>query len=91
MLSGALAAETSGSMGIIISAIAGVIIGLILALVFVSRRCQRRKDLTLLAPKGSQAQPDKKGAPTWTVTPMTSASKTGTAEWGVELATPKNV
>jgi hypothetical protein len=94
MLSGALAAETSGSMGIIISAIAGVIIGLILVilvLVFVRRRCQRRKDVALLAPKGSQAQPDKKGAPTWTVTPMTSASKTGTAEWGVELATPKNV
>jgi heme/copper-type cytochrome/quinol oxidase subunit 2 len=86
MLSGALAAETSGSMGIIISAIAGVIIGLILVilvLVFVRRRCQRRK--------GSKAQPDKKGAPTWTVTPMTSASKSGTAEWGVELATPKNV
>jgi hypothetical protein len=87
MLSGALAAETSGSMGIIISAIAGVIIGLILVilvLVFVRRRCQRRKDVTLLAPKGSKAQPDKKGAPTWTVTQKTSASKTGTAESGVE-------
>ena len=40
-------------MGIIISAIAGVIIGLILVilvLVFVRRRCQRRKDVALLAP-----------------------------------------
>jgi hypothetical protein len=42
--SGALTAETSGSMGIIIiGAIAGVVIGLVLALVFVRRRCHLNK------------------------------------------------
>ena len=42
--SGALTAETSGSMGIIIiGAIAGLVIGLVLALVFVRRRCHLNK------------------------------------------------
>ena len=67
-LTGALTAETSGSMGIIIiCAIAGVVIGLVLAVIFVRRRCH-----TLV-------QPDEKGA----------AASTVTAEWAVEMATPK--
>jgi hypothetical protein len=84
MPTGALTAETSGSMGIIIGAIAGVIIGLALALVFVRRRChpndKRHKNVTPQAPKGSQAQfePDEKGA----------AASTVTAEWD-EMATPE--
>ena len=82
MLTGASAAETSGSIGIIISAIAGVIIGLILALVFVRRRCYSNDErlLTPKAPKGPAAS---------TVKPL--ASKTGTAEWGVELVGPEHV
>ena len=62
-------------MGIIIGAIAGVGISLVLALIFV-----RRKNVTLQAPKGSQAQfePDEKGA----------AASTVTAEWD-EMATPQ--
>ena len=72
-LTGALTAETSGSVGIIIVAIAGVGISLVLALIFV-----RRKNVTLQAPKGSQAaEPDEKGA----------AASTVTAEWAVEMAT----
>ena len=56
-LTGALTAETSGSMGIIIiCAIAGVVIGLVLAVIFVRRRCH-----TLV-------QPDEKGAAASTVT-----------------------
>ena len=54
--SGALTAETSGSMGIIIiGAIAGVVIGLVLALVFVRRRChlnEKRPKNGLQVPNG---------------------------------------
>ena len=77
-LTGALTAETSGSMGIIIiCAIAGVVIGLVLAVIFVRRRCH-----TLV-------QPDEKGAAASTVTAewaVEMASSTVTAEWAVELA-----
>ena len=94
-LTGALTAETSGSMGIIIiCAIAGVVIGLVLAVIFVRRRChpndKRRKNVTLQAPKGSQAQPDEEGAAASTVTAewaVEMASSTVTAEWAVEMAT----
>ena len=78
-LTGALTAETSGSMGIIIiCAIAGVVIGLVLAVIFVRRRCH-----TLV-------QPDEKGAAASTVTAewaVEMASSTVTAEWAVEMAT----
>ena len=82
-LTSAMTAETSGSVGIIIGAIAGVVICLVLALIFVRRRCRPndkcRKNVTLQAPKGSQAQPDEKGA----------AASTVTAEWAVEMTTPE--
>ena len=84
-LTGALTAETSGSVGIIIGAIAGVGISLVLALIFV-----RRKNVTLQAPKGSQAaEPDEKGADVTAEWAVEMASSTVTAEWAVEMATPE--
>ena len=69
-------------MGIIIGAIAGVGIGLVLALIFV-----RRKNVTLQAPKGSQAaEPDEKGADVTAEWAVEMASSTVTAEWASELA-----
>ena len=72
-------------MGIIIGAIAGVGIGLVLALIFV-----RRKNVTLQAPKGSQAaEPDEKGADVTAEWAVEMASSTVTAEWAVEMVTPE--
>ena len=62
----AVAAETNGSIGIIIGVIVSVIIALVLALVFTRRRRhlneKRRKNVGLQVPNGWEAQSDEKGA-----------------------------
>jgi LPXTG-motif cell wall-anchored protein len=70
LLTGAVAVETSGSIGTIIGVIVGVIIALVLALVFMRRRRhlneKRRKDVGLQVvngqPNGRVAQQDEKVA-----------------------------
>jgi len=62
LLTGALAVETSGSMGVVIGVIVGVIIALVLALVFMRRRRhlneKGRNNSGLQVPNGREAQHD---------------------------------
>jgi LPXTG-motif cell wall-anchored protein len=87
LLTGAVAVETSGSIGTIIGVIVGVIIALVLALVFMRRRRhlneKRRKDVGLQVvngqPNGRVAQQDEKGA----------AARKAAAESADEMAAPE--
>jgi hypothetical protein len=78
----AVAAETSGSIGIIIGVIVGVIIALVLALVFTRRRRhlneKRRKNISLQVPNGQEAQLDEKE----------TATRKANAESADEMAAP---
>jgi hypothetical protein len=78
----AVAAETSGSIGIIIGVIVGVIIALVLALVFTRRRRhlneKRRKNISLQVPNGQEAQLDEKE----------TATRKAKAESADEMAAP---
>jgi hypothetical protein len=103
--SGALTAETSGSMGIIIiGAIAGVVIGLVLALVFVRRRChlneKRPKNgglqvpnsqpIGLQVPNGREAQQHKLDALPVTMASSSSSSSAAAAPQSQSVLVPRS-
>ena len=91
LLTGALAVETSGSIGINLGVIVGLIIALVLAMVialvlamvFMHRRChpneKRRKNVGLQVPNGREAESDEKGG---------SAAQKAKAESADEMVAP---